>query len=514
MEKRYLIGIDLGTTTIKAVFLDAKNDRIVTTQTEEIFPVKLDDPDAIEYDPNDWWEYICRILKRGFESGVDPEQVAGVCLGGFTLMALLAKNDGTPVINVIHYNDMRHVGLIDELKGMIGDIAAERNSNCVGMYGGMSKLFWWKKIRPEIFGQADVMATEVTWTNFKLTGQWAFNRTQAAFYNAYNFETREWDDEIIQKAGFPRSLFPKLVDSTEIMGYVTKQASEETGLAEGTPVFGGADDASPVAITTGVIQSGQGYISAGSGGNVASNSKKPVCHETIISFPHCIPGLVTVQTVMTTTGLSYKWMRNAFGQAETSLAELTGEDAFTYLNTQASVSKPGARGVIFLPYLDGDFTPNNDPNARGVFIGMDTATTKNDMLRAVLEGVAFCILDNIMLIRSLGGEMNEMVITGGVAKSPLWLQIIADVTGCPVSLPEETEGAPFGTAILAGVGAGLYRGFEEAVERVVKVQRNAFVPDTSNHALYSDLYKVYKDLYANLSGAFSQMQEIRETHGL
>jgi len=513
MEKRYLIGIDLGTTTIKGVFLDAKEDRIVTTQTEEIFALKTEDPEAIEYDANEWWEYVRRILKRGFEAGVNPDQVAGICSCGFTAMALLAKSDGTPVTNVIHYNDMRHVGLLDEVCEMVGGIAAERNSNHLGMYGGIPKIYWWKKIRPEVFDSAGVICTEVSWTNFKLTGEWALSRSQAGFYNAYNVETREWDDEIIERAQFPRSLFPRLVDAMEIMGYVSKKAAEETGLAEGTPVFGGADDASPVALTSGVISAGQGYVSAGSGGNVVGNSTQPVCHETIICFPHCLPGLFMVNSVMTSTGLSYKWMRNTFGQAEAALAELTGEDAYTYLNAQAALSQPGARGLLFLPYLDGDFTPNNDANARGVFIGMDTATTKNEMLRAVLEGVAFCILDNMMLIRSLGGEINDVVITGGVAKSPLWLQIISDVTGCPVTLPEETEGAPFGNALLAAVGAGLYNNFAEAIERTVEIKHNAFVPDAANHALYSDLYEVYKSLYPSLRGAFAQMQKIRETHG-
>lgn len=514
MDMRYLVGIDLGTTTIKAVFLDAKENKIVTTQTEEIFPVRTETPDDIEYDPNEWWEYTCRILKRGFAAGVDPAQVAGVCLGGFTSMALLAKSDGTPLMNAVHYNDMRHMGLLGEVRALVGGLAAERSCNHIGMYGSLAKLYWWKKCRPDVFDRADVVSSEVTWMNHRLTGEWAFSRTQAGLYNAYNMETREWDDDILKKAGFRRSLFPRLVDATEEMGRVTGQAARETGLAEGTPVFGGADDAAPVAITTGVIKEGQGYVSAGSGGNIAINSKKPICHETIICFPHCIPGLLSVITVMSSTGLSYKWMRNAFGQAEGAVAALTGRDVYMYLDEQAASSRPGARGVLFLPYLDGDYTPNNDANARGVFIGMDTSTTKGDMLRAVLEGVAFCILDNIMLIRSLGGAIDEAVITGGVAKSPLWLQIIADVTGCPVSLPEETEGAPFGSAIIAGVGAGLFKSFEDAIERVVKVRRNVYMPDARNRALYDGLYHAYKGLYPALKGTFADMQAVRENDRL
>ena len=514
MDKKYLIGVDLGTTTIKAVFLDAEENRIVTTQTEEIFPVKTDNPDDIEFDPQEWWECTKRILVRGFDQGVNPQQVAGICFGGFTVMSLLVKADGMPVTNCIHYNDMRHLSVLDEMQELIGDLAIERNRNYIGMYSSSVKQYWWKKNKPEIFVQTDLIATEVSWVNFKLTGKWAFNRTEAGFYSQYNAHQHEWDDEIINKMGFSHSMFPKLVDAWEIMGNVTVDAAMETGLEEGTPVFGGVDDASPVAIATGVITKGQGYVSAGSGGNIAANTGNPICHETLITYPHCIPGLNSAITVMSTTGLSYKWMRNIFGQAEAAVAALTGEDTYTYLNQQAETASAGARGVIFLPYLDGDYTPNNDAQARGVFIGMDTATTKADMLRATLEGVAFCILDNMMLIRELGGEINDIVLTGGVAKSPLWLQIIADVTGCSVSLPEETEGAPFGSAIVAGVGAGLFSSYEEAIKRVVKIEKNAFVPDEKNHEIYSELYKVYKSLYPSLKASFAEMADIRKKYNL
>ena len=143
MEKRYLIGLDLGTTTIKAVFLDALEDQIVTTETEEIFPVATDNPDYVEYAPGDWWEYIKRVLKRGFDAGVAPGQVAGVCICGYTVMALLVKENGEPLTNSIHYGDMRHIGLTEEIRGLIDNIAAERNFNHVGMYSCLVKLYWW-----------------------------------------------------------------------------------------------------------------------------------------------------------------------------------------------------------------------------------------------------------------------------------------------------------------------------------------------------------------------------------
>ncbi len=509
MAKRYLIGVDLGTTTVKAVFLDAQENKVVTTQTEEIFPVKGDNPEYIEYDPNDWWQYTKRILQAGFRAGVNPEEVAGICFGGWTVMSLLVKTDGTPVTNAVHYNDMRHMEVAEEVEALIGSDAVLCNGNYIGMYSGSVKQYWWKKMRPEVFQQGDLVSTEVSWMNFKLTGQWAWNRTEAGFYSQYNTQTREWDEGIIQKLGFPKEMFPRLVDAWEVVGCVTKEAAKEIGLCEGTPVFGGVDDASPVAIATGVIAQGQGYVSAGSAANIAANVTSPISHRTTITYPHCVPGLTMAITVMSSTGLSYKWMRNTFADYEVVLAKESGKDPYDYMNEQAAKVAPGCNGVIFLPYLDGDYTPNNDINARGAFIGMDTYTSKGDMYRATMEGVAYSMLDNIMLIRELGGDIQEIVLTGGIAKGSLWLQIISDVTNCPISLPDETEGAALGSAIVAGVGAKLYPSFQDAIDKVIKIKHRAFVPNPNHHQIYSKYFKVYKDLYAQIKGIFAQMADIR-----
>lgn len=512
MHKKYVIGVDLGTTTIKAVFLDTQSGKIASTQTEEIFPIKMQNTDHIEYDPKDWMEYTKRILARGFEEGIDPCEVAGICFGGWTVMSFLVKEDGSPLTNAVHYNDMRHLELLCEADELYGKLAVERNGNHISMYSASVKQYWWKIKQPEVFRSADYVATEVSFMNYMLSGKWAWNRVEAGFYSQYNAYTREWDDEIIARMGFERSMFPRLVDAWEVVGEVTTEGAAWSGLAPGTPVFGGVDDASPVALATGVIKKGQGFVSTGSAANIAANTDGPISHPTAITYPHCIPGLTIAITVMSSTGLSYKWMRNTFGQMEAQMAQMTGADAYDYLNEQAGKARPGSNGVLFLPYLDGDYTPNNDPDARGVFVGMGTDTTKGEMLRASLEGVAFSMLDNMMLIREMGGEIDKIVLTGGIARSPLWLQIIADVTNCAVSLPEETEGAPFGSAIVAAVGAGLYESFDQAIERTVRIERDAFVPNERNNALYGELYQVYKSLYPSLKKAFHQMADIKEKY--
>ena len=512
MDKRYLIGIDIGTTMMKAVFLDAVEGRLVTTQTAEIFPVKAENPEWIEYDAEQWWKLIGDLLKKGWTAGVDPSQVAGICFGGWTVMAFLVDAQGKPLCNPVHYNDMRHLAEVAELEASIGNLCLERNGNYLGMYSGIAKQYWWKKNRTRVYDKAACFSTEVSWINFKLTGVWGWNRTEAGFYGQYNAGTGQWDDEILEKAGLRRDMFPKLYDAWEVMGHVTEQAALETGLAQGTPVLGGVDDAAPVAIATGAVREGQCYLSVGSGANVVVNAAGVISHPTTITYPHCIPGLHMLIAVLSSTGLSYKWMRNNFAQVEEALAKTTGEDPYDYMNQAAAQSPPGASGVVFLPYLDGDYTPNNDPDARGCFIGMGTRTTKNDMLRAVMEGVGFSILASILLIRELGGKLDEIILTGGVAKSRLWLQIIADISGCGISLPEETEGAPFGSAILAGLGTGVFASHDDAISRMVRISRDVVKPNLANGKLYRELFAVYQSLYPRLADVYGNLAQIRRKY--
>lgn len=514
MKKKVLVGIDLGTTTLKAVFLDASQSKIITTQVKEIFQAKVEDATLIEFDPMEWWNGTIDLLKRGFDNGVKADEIAGICFSGWTVMCLFVDKDGLPVANAIHYNDMRHLSAIKELEKTIGEECVEKNGNYMGIYNGFGKQYWFKKNRPELFAKATHVMTEASWMVYKLTGVWSWNRTEAGFYAPYNTTTREWDEELLQKVNFPKSLFPKLYDAWEVVGGVTEDAARLTGLPVGTPVMAGADDAAPVALTTGVIKAGQCFLSVGSGANIAANTDAPVSHPTILTYPHCIPGLTMAITVLSSTGLSNKWMRNTVCQAESAVASITGEDPYFYMGKAAELSKPGSGGVIFLPYLDGDYTPNNDPNARGCFIGMGTSTTKADLLRATLEGVAFSILDNINLIQELGGNLDEIVLAGGIAKSKLWLQIIADVTGCTVSLPEETEGTAFGDALIAGFGTGIYESIEKAVEKTVKIRRSVCIPDPKNHELYKKMFEIYKGLYPSLKDTYQRLGELREKSNL
>ena len=512
MKKRYVIGVDVGSSTVKAVFVDTESGKVAATETKEIFPLKSDNSQVIEYDPEDWKAHVKEVLKRGFAHGIAPEETAGICFDDFTVMAFPVEADGTPLANPVHYNDMRHLAVLEEVEQKVGPLCVERNANYMGMYNGLVKQYWWKTYQPEIYRRTAYMVTAVSWINFLLTGNWRMSRSIAGFYGQYNAYTREWDRDILGALDLDPEKFPPLADAGEMIGTVTGEAAEEWGLPEGMAVFAGMDDASPVALTCGTISEGDCYISAGSAANVAIISEKVLSHPTAISYPHCVPEMNTIVAVLTCTGLSYKWVRNELGAEEMSLAKRTKEDPFDILNKEAEASPCGSNGVVFLPFLDGDFTPNNDPEARGAYIGLSTGTTKNDMIRAVLEGVGFSIQSGLEMIRGLGGDPKSLAIAGGIAKSPLWLQIIADITGIPVSLPEETEGAAMGCALVAGVGCGLFDSFRDAIDRTVKIERGRYLPDPSVHAQYETLYGIYRELYGRLKESYASLADYRHTY--
>ncbi|HEB32270.1 MAG TPA: hypothetical protein ENI15_15580 [Spirochaetes bacterium] len=510
MSKHVLIGVDIGTTTIKAVFLDANKGKIIGTELEEISQIR-EKPDRAEYEAMVWWNAVKDIISGGMKNlNIEAESIAGLCFGGFTVMGFMVDKDGNPLNNPTHYTDMRHMKEVEELEKQIGQKAIEINNNVMGPYNTFAKQYWYKKHEPELYRKAKYFMTEAGWITFKLTGEWSCNRSEAGFCAQYDYKTRQWSEEILDAVDIPVDKYPPLFDAWEKVGEVTQAAASQTGLAKGTPVFAGTDDAGPVAITCGAIKEGQCYLSLGSGCNVASNISKPMYHPTCLFYPHCIPGLYMFISVLISVGTNYKWVRDTIANTEVSMAALLNDDPYSLMEIEAAKSKPGSGGVLFLPHLEGVFTPLDDPNARAVFLGISSSTTRGDIIRSVMEGTAMSLLHNIITIEELGGDLNELIITGGPTKSSAWMQIIADVTGRSISLPEETEGAPFGNAIVAGVGAGVFSDFETAVDKMVRVKKDVYIPDPENVAVYKDFFNVYLKLYPSLKDTFSDLAAIRE----
>lgn len=512
MSKHILVGIDIGTSTCKAVFLDANTNSIVATELEEINPApQKTHPEWVEYDATEWWSSLKSIVAKCIKKcGIKPTDIAGISISGFTCMAFLVDEKGNPLNYPTHYNDMRHLAEVEILKCNIGDKLIEMNGNVMGIYNGLAKQLWFKHNRPDLMKEAKYFTTEVGWLNYKLTNEWSWNRPEAGFYGQYDYRSRQWSKEILDKVGIPVEMFPRLYDSWEKVGEVTELASQETGFAKGTPVFAGADDASPIALTTGAIRAGQCYISIGSSSNIITNLSKPAFHPTCIFYPHCIPSLYMFINMLSSTGTCYKWLRNTIARTEVNMAALLNDDPYKLMDRQVELSRPGSGGLIFLPYMDGEWTPINDPEARGVFLGLSSHTSRADIFRSVMEGTAMSILHNIILVEEQGIKLEEIVATGGPTKSKAWMQIIADVTGVPISLPHESEGAPYGNAVLAGIGAGVYKDYESAVKQIVRVDKNVYNPRHNYTEMYREIFEIYLNLYPALKKSFNDLAVIRQ----
>ena len=311
--------------------------------------------------------------------------------------------------------------------------------------------------------------------------------------------TGQWDEEMCRKMGIPRDFLPEIVPSDRIIGTVTKKAAEESGLAEGTPVAAGGLDAACGTLGAGVIHSGETQEQGGQAGGMSICIEKYQADPRLILGFHVIPGKWLLQGGTTGGGGVMRWFEREFADYERLMREQTGISSLDQLNEIAEKVKPGCDGLVFLPYMAGERSPIWNPYAKGVFYGLDFSKTKGHMVRACMEGVAFSLRHNLETAEEAGAKAEILRAMGGSANSLLWTQIKSDVTGKTMAVPASDTATTLGAALLAGVGTGFYKDYEEAVAETVKVTRK-HQPDPEKKAVYDKNYETYLELYRSLSG--------------
>ena len=505
----YLIGIDLGTSGTKTVLFDRNGEAAASATVE--YPMYQEKNGWAEQEPADWWNAAAGTIRTVVaESGVEPADIKGVGISGQMHGLVMLDAGGQVLRRSIIWCDQRTAAECEEITEKVGAqrlIEITANPALTGFTA--SKILWVRRHEPETYQKCAHILLPKDYVRYMLTGDFATEVSDASGMQLLDVPNRCWSREVLEKLDIDEGLLAKVYESPEVTGSITAEAARLTGLKAGTPVVGGAGDNAAAAVGTGVVRDGKAFTTIGTSGVVFAHTDRISIDPKgrVHTFCCAVPGAWHVMGVTQGAGLSLKWFRDNFCGAEKETARGMGVDPYFLMDQQAGRSPIGCNKLLYLPYLMGERTPHLDPDCRGVFFGLSAMHTKYDMLRAVMEGVTYSQRDSVEVLRGMGVEIGEMLACGGGGSSPLWRQMLADVYGCPVKTVRSKEGPALGAAILAGVGAGLYRSVQEACDTMIQTNPPQD-PVPENVPRYEAFYRVYASLYPALKANFKQLSTV------
>ncbi len=507
----HLLGIDIGTTGSKALLID-ENGKVVASATTE-YPMYTPQPLWAEQNPEDWWQATITSLKQVLK-GRDAAEVKGLGLTGQMHGLVLLDQAGRVLRPCIMWNDQRTGQQCADITARIGaKRLLELTGNPVLPGFTAPKIVWVREHEPQVYHKAARVLLPKDYIRYRLTGEFATEVSGASGTSLLDVRKRDWSQEVLNALDIPAAWLPKCYESPLVSGQISSPAMEATGLKAGTPVVGGGGDQAAQAVGSGIIEAGLVSVTSGTSGVVFASTDELLVEPEgrLHAFCHAVPGKWHLMGVMLSAGGSLRWLRDTIGQPEKDVAALIGRDPYELLTAEAAQAPVGSEGLFFLPYLTGERTPYPDPYARGVFMGLTLRHGKAHLVRAVLEGVAYGLRDSLELMRNLGLELRQVRASGGGARSELWRQIQTDIFGVEMVTINVTEGAAYGAALLAGVGAGLYASVEEACSRTIRVVERT-EPVAQNVTVYGQYYPVYGALYLALKPHFDRVAEIVAKH--
>lgn len=498
MTKQYLLGIDIGTSACKVALFG--KDGKVEAAVSEGYPVYYPHPGWAEQNPDEWWEAVCKAIWTVISSsGVSPDDIAGIGIDGQSWSAIAIDREGKVLTNTPIWMDTRAQSICDRLNEEIGaDKIFEVAGNSLQPSYTTAKIIWYKENLPEVYANIYKILQSNSYIAFKLTD--AITQDVSQGYGLHCFDMRKgcWDEEMCERLGIPMNFLPEICNCDHVVGTVTAKAAQECGLAEGTPVVAGGLDAACGTLGAGVIHPGETQEQGGQAGGMSICMDEYKADPRLILGYHVIPDKWLLQGGTTGGGGVMRWFEHEFADYERMMKEQTGESSLNQLNEIAEKVSPGCDGMVFLPYMSGERSPIWNPYAKGVFYGLDFAKTKGHMVRACMEGVALSLRHNLEIAEEAGAKVEVLRAMGGSANSHLWTQIKADITGKPIVVPASDTATTLGAALLAGVGTGLYKDYDEAVTLTVKETRH-HEPDPDNKTVYDQTYQSYLDLYKSLA---------------
>lgn len=475
------IGVDLGTSAVKLLLMDGQGNikKIVSKE----YPIYFPKPGWSEQKPEDWFEQTMEGMKE-LLAEADKSQVAGISFGG-QMHGLVILDEQDEVIRpALLWNDGRTFEECDHLNEVIGkDKLSEYTANIAFTGFTAPKILWVKNKEPENFARIAKIMLPKDYIAYKLTGVHCTDVSDASGMLLLDVKNRTWSKEMCDICGITVEMLPKLFESYECVGTVTREIAEQLGIPSTVKVAAGAGDNAAAAVGTGTVGEGMCNISLGTSGTIFISSKKFGVDKfnALHAFAHADGNYHLMGCMLSAASCNKWWMEDIIG---------TGD----YAKEQQDITKLGENHVYFLPYLMGERSPHNNPNARGTFIGMTMDTSRADMTQAVLEGVAFALRDSLEVAKSLGIQLERTKICGGGAKSPLWKKMIANILNLKVDVIESEEGPALGGAMLAAVACGEYESVEAAAAKIVKIV-DTVEPDKELVAKYEERYQQFKEIY-------------------
>ncbi len=504
------LGIDIGTSGTKTLAIDERGTILASATAE--YPCHHPRPGWSEQHPDLWWDATVRTVQQVLGSGkFRAEDVAGIGLSGQMHGSVFLDAVGQVIRPALLWNDQRTAAECQEIEEKAGGrealIRMVANPALTGFTA--PKVLWVRKHEPDHWDRVHQILLPKDYVRYRLTGTYATEVSDASGTLLLDVANRRWSRELLGRLQIDPSLLPPCYESAEVSARVSNLGSKATGLPAGTPVVGGGGDQPAGAVGNGIVR--QGVVSATMG-----TSGVVFAHTDELGFDplgrlqrgcHAVPGAWHVMGVVLAAGGSFQWFRNELGKAEVALARQKGDDPYFLLTAEAALAGPGAEGLFFLPYMTGERTPHFDPDAKAAWIGLTVRHGRAHMIRSLLEGATFAMRDSLELIREMGVTIEQVRVSGGGARNPLWRQIQADIYGCDVHTLNSTEGPAFGVALLAQVGTGGFASVPEACDATIRAVDSTQV-DPRAKSYYDRAFAVYRQLYLDLRSSFKAISTL------
>jgi len=499
LEMSYVLGIDLGTSSVKIVLVNV-GGKIIAASSEG-YRTYSPHPGWAEQEPEEWWKATVRAINRVInQTHIDLEQIRGVGLSGQTHGAVILDKNLLPLRKAIIWMDKRSISQVHGLEERMGGRLPRVTGLPISTGFMAPSLLWIKENQPSLWKRIYKVLLPKDYLRLKLTGVAASDVTDAGGTLLLDTAKRKWSREIIDELNIPYAFFPSLYESSQISGQVTGKAAKEISLKEKTPVLAGGADQVMAAIGNGVVAEGRIASSIGTGALLTTCTDHPIIKpdRVLHAIPHALPGKWILMGAILAGGSCLDWF---FDQIILEGEISSQSNSRRFISSSISSTSAASKGLLFLPYLGGERTPYLDPQARGAFIGLSFHHSQKDLVRAIMEGVVFALRDCLEEFKKAGIKPSYITAGGGGARSKVWRQIQADIFDLSVFTTNAKESSAYGASLIAAVGTGVFPTVEKACQQWVR-KENETIPNLQEVELYEKIYQVYHSLYPKLKEDF------------